>query len=475
MNQDPVTHPKGAPEPSVEPTKDKDAVATEVETTITTETTTIPSDEPATAPLPPISDPTVVFEPVKTPLITPKKKNPFVKFLIFLFILILLAAGAGLVWYYVYHNVPEKVAYDAVHGFLQEKNVQSWGVLSTTVINDGGTNYALTLRSEAASQGLAGSSTINLSLVPIDANGSSLTDQSHDVEIGNVVMSDGVIYLRLSNFADALEQLLSSNSADISELEGAQTILQRIADSVDGEWWRISVPEILDTLSEDLGDLQPQKELYTCMINVANRDVKGSLAQIYTDHRFIGVERTSGDVLPFGRSSYNVQLDYDRMADFVNAVPQSSLANEVYNCFNKYLSSTGSSKTPLSADSVDTITADDLRAEFSDQTKITMGVENLSHRLTGLTVAYTDGESDSPANTTSLSLKFEYDSVAITAPEKYRPATELVDDILTIIVEEALKETCATPVYDETTGLWICDDDGASSGAIGDGYINWNT
>lgn len=354
-------------------------------------------------------------------------RRPVLLVIIMVFLVLFLLAGASLAaWYFLCYNRPERVAFDAVDSFLSAPSITTDGVIKAEYNN---TSIMLTLASENVD--LSGSSKMTLTISPLDANGSVIYEQPYQVEIGTVFMTDGMIYLRVDDLMDTVDQYLEDHALTKDDFDIATALGYEAADLIDGEWWQISVPDLIDMYADSAYDARPAKELYACMVNVGDRDIKHELAQLYSDHRFVNIEKIkhpesySSEVASGFNSLYSVSFDYGRMASFINALSSSETAQSVYNCLNHYSDSTDSG-WQISADSFNEISAEELRESFSGLESLEFEITNFGHQLVGISASH--GQN-------LLGLKFQYQANTIVPPNRYHRFTELMEELTTAMLE----------------------------------------
>lgn len=364
---------------------------------------------------------------VETTLVPKKKHKGFIIGAIIAFVVLILAAVGTAVWYFVYYNNPDKVAYDAISNFLSAKNVTVDGEMSG-VMTMNGQKSKMTMKIDSASAGAAGQSTLTASWGALDANGVSMGNEPSNFKVGNVVLSDGVLYFRTDGLDDLVNEVVESMNLDahLYDYSEIYDLVMGIVDEIDGEWWRISVPDIIDAIIDDAQEAKRAKEFYTCVVNVANSDVRGEVTKLYQNNQFVKVEQTKGDNIKAGNSLYNVSFDYDQMAAFVNAVNQGDTAGALRNCYDRYEDEGMTAKTTGSREDV---TAADLQEAFDDTLAVQLEISNWGHQLTSIRIQEVDDKNNSGQ------LNFNYDEVVINAPEEYRSITDLVDKIMTRVTE----------------------------------------
>lgn len=391
---------------------------------------------------------------VETKLVPKKPHKGIVATIIAAVILILLAVGA-VIWYFVYYNNPEKVAYDAISGLFTEKTSVSQMLLTSKIGDpiDDSTRVKLWVDVHTVGVGASASMEATLMLTPVDANGESL-DDPYKFKLSNIILSDGVIYIRTEDLANAFDDFMADSNLSMG---GLGNIISGVLEAADDEWWQISVPGVLDTVMAGDNKLQPTKEFYTCMVNVANQDIRGELAQAYSNHRFIKVAKaTNPAATNAGSSNYDVSLDYEEMAGFVNALPDTEAAKGIYNCYNRYMQQIGAPDSQISAEDVPEVTAEELASDFSETMNIQISIADWGHTLTQINVT------DSANPDTLFSIGFEHGATAeVKAPDNYRSVTELYEEIEDVIMEELMTqpESSYNPAIDDFYGLDLDDYD----------------
>lgn len=427
---------------------------------------------------------------VVEPATPPKKKHTgLIITLVILFILILAGAGVA-VWYFCFYNNPENVAYEAVDGFLHQKSIALTGAIQSTTEDSLGDKTTITLGLNNSASAGAGTSELNLNVTNVEDD----EESSVSLRLGTVQMSDGVIYLKISKIMESLDAYLESNQITRDEFDYSMELIYSILEKVDDQWWRISIPELLDEIAPSSEEAQPVKDLYACMVDLAKQDTSGEFATIYRDNRFIKIEKVSqtsmGDIKPkSGNSLYLLDYDYEKMANFINALPDTAVANAAYDCYNDYIDSQDpqryldefdismSAPKHLSASDFEKVNAEDLRKSRENSktnAKQYLEISNFGHELKGVYAHFdktdssegydieygTDIKPYSQHSTGLLQLNFSYEPVTVTAPDDYRPITELVEEIINVITQyiSDLYNSYYTPIEEIPEG-WVFDYD----------------
>ncbi len=439
--------------------------ATTVVETVTTETIKEPkpseqvSGPTATEVVTETTTKTVGEMPVATEETKPKKKSHkgLIVFIITLLIIIIAAAGAA-IWYFVYYSNPDRVAYDAITHFLQQDTVVTSGKIHGRV--DLGDNDAnITAEIKQKSNGLAGENVLDIRAELLDANGEPITEHDYEVELSAVVLDDGVFYFRTDKLMETVDIMLDDMSLDSDDLDATMIAVYDLFEQVDGEWWQINVPDIIDTVASDSEIARPAKEFYACVINVAKNDVNGQIANVYKNNPFIKVEKagSDADVNTFEVSTYAASLDYDKMSTFMGAVMETDYLKSTENCFDKFFEGhiTFDHTVP---------TADELKSEFDQIGVIVMDITNFGHELKGLSISYHLDEKKQSEYYVSGRFDFSHPAVTVAAPENYRSVDELIELIVETIMDASgipqdIIDDNRNLTYDDETDEWYLFDE----------------
>jgi len=456
MNKNPTTPSAEPPvqdnntNPNLEPTVAEvhtDTVVVEGKPVVMPEPATTPADAPA-------PDPVAVAPSENTVLLKPpKKKFSLAAIIGFVVFGLLLVGGIGFaIWFFAVYQNPQNIAFDAVNKFLSAPSVQTKGEVSFRTKNDEGNNYiSFSVKLDNKSKTLPNSATADLTISEVTEAGSVVEDHTISIDLGTAIMSDGVIYFQVANLKDALDKVLTEQT--LPENDFSNAIFDMI-ETVDGEWWRISIPEVVDEL--DLGSSgEPIKDLYSCVIDASKKDHSGQIAGYYRDHQFINVEKTDeiGGANK-GNTYYKVDLDYDNLAGFLNEMPNSDLTGDVLVCINDYAEATGGET--VSKNDAEKISADDIRKEMPEDLNIYLQISDFSHQLE--TVSF-NSKSDGEYDLTGA-FSFTYEPAEVKAPENYRPVSELVEEIVNILsayITFTPDYGYEDPYYDEP---WLDDETG---------------
>lgn len=399
--------------------------------------------------------------------------------------LALILAGIA-VWFFVFYNNPDKVAYDAINHLITADHVSINGGFSILPNEDTESPFSmLILNIDSSSTSLPNASTANL-LVAFKGETEDNSDGATlNLEIGTVEMADGVIYLQVSGIMDSLESL-GVSSEDLGEAESFFSTLELI----DNEWWEISIPDVVDSLELEAGAADGIKEIYSCAVTAINSDYSGEVANLYSNNRFVEVTPTDriitspdidGSAYPeaaSGHNLYEVTLNREKLASFVNAIPMTTVATQFFDCYNVAVEEYQLGD-PVDLENINEISADEIET-WADDLHVYLEISTFGHKLRAIhTYQYHDNMQ------LSAGFLFTYEPAVVSAPESYRPITELVDELSEAISQlpvedpgygwgdegcycpDEINTPCDCPVIDDTEDYDDYDDE------YEDEYIDW--
>lgn len=394
---------------------------------------------------------------VVAPATLSKKKHKGLIAVIIIVLVLILGLGGIAAWYLLYYNNPEKVAFDAINGFLQQKTVVSDGIFTGHANTDNG-EVLITVDLKNKSTTTSGDGTVTIKASMLDANGELLSDNQYEVELGGIVMSDGVFYFRTGKLMDTLDLFMNDMSVTIDDLDASGQAIYKLLSNVDGEWWQVDVDDVVDNVVEDPALARSTKEFYACLVNVAHSDINGEIASVYSQNRFVNIAPSSDKSKASGVTNYNVNINYDKMASFSNALLESEAAKSAENCIRKYIvddlgGEANFNHTPAEADKI---------REGLEGTEFTLGIRDFGHELVSAGVSYKQNDTEFAGN-----FEFSHPGVTVEAPENYRPISDLVDMLVEAIMEMLGNNNEYDDmdfIYDEETGEWIMIEDDTNEG-----------
>lgn len=413
-------------------------VVTVVETPSAPAPETMPATDAVTgAPV----DTVVIVKPPK------KKKTGLIIGIIIAILLVLGGIGFG-IWYFAVYQNPDKVVFDAVNNLITAKNVQATGEINfyAPYEDDAETTVGFRIKLKNEAKTLPTATTAELSMFEIDLQDQSVVeDHEITIELGTVQMSDGVIYFHASQLTDALDTFFEDEDENIFAVA-----IYEVAELVEDEWWRISVPEIIDELSNNGIDLPGSelKEYYNCTLQAIKKDYSGELAILYARTPFVVFQNVYEGQKTDGHFIYDVSLDYDNLADFLNALPNTEYSTEVTACYNNFLRATDSDDEIVSPSDAKKITAAELKDALSETPYLHLDIIASGHQLASVTFGNLDNNHGKL--TFGGYFQFVYEPAEISAPNEYRPVAELFDEVAEIVYEL---------YYDNFGPDFSCDED----------------
>jgi len=456
MDRNPGTQGNNPPKPNTDLANDTPVEQASTQTTTVVETVTTKTEEPVVA-----DHTTDASRPMATEVVTetvtetnanqpvaqPAKKKSrkgLVALIVTLLIIILAAAGLA-VWYFAFYSKPEKVVFDAIDGFLKQETVVSEGLVNGE-INFGNNKFLITAGLDSKAAGISSESTADLKLSILDENGELLSDYQYELEASSIIMKDGIIYFRIGKLLEAFDALLEESSVSSEDLDTDMLAVYETIEEIDGEWWQVNIPDIIDEVVGDPEEAAASKDFYACLIDVANSEsVKKDLIAAYDKNQFLKIEKTTAQG---NLTDYDVSLNYEKLAAFLNMTDDSETARSIENCARKL---DGFTEAGNNTDDKP-ITAADLEADFGNLEALTLTISNFGHELKG--VSYKISNDDEAEFTGGF--EFEHPAVTVEAPESYRPVNELVEQIVAMAsglfeINGELDEDYPNYEFDETT------------------------
>lgn len=332
------------------------------------------------------------------------------------FVLIL---GGLAIWFFAFYNNPEKVMLDGVNNIFRAPNISLNGGGSMTLRegNDDDAVQMVILNLTSSSSKLPNSTDVSL-LITL-AN-----EQSINLQLGTVQMTDGAIYLKVSGIVDSVRSMGLEADA-----EGEMEELFSALETIDGEWWRISVRDVLEDMSgsREVADLYGS--LYDCVLEAGTRDNSKTLIELYKQNKFVKVTPVKKIASDDGYTDYTAQawhnlyeitVDKNALAEFINAIPDTAMAEEMYTCYNNAMAQYNPGADEISASDFDEISASDI--DIPEELHLYAEVSQFGHKIRSVW-AYTD--SDEWQN--SFAVTLGYQEATVSAPSEYRDITELFE------------------------------------------------
>lgn len=401
---------------------------------------TIPEEETSidpsvSAPEDSTSETTSISMPTPETPKSKKKKLPLI--VIGATLATLVVGGSAFAFYY---NMPEKVAADAISGFIKqssEKLAASGSFELSPQTNSELYQHISNLRLDFKT---------NVDHFNRSAEfdfGIRLREYGYlHFKLSTFLEENGTAYLNIDNLAEAYQKAVKAAGLkqDDPELRLILSLLEKSLENVEGKWWRIDVNEIISSLDKtdfklEKNDKENISSAYACLVNEMKQELSQTdrLAKTYLEHPFINLTSVSYDKLPedslkgkiedYG-NLYQVSLDADKLFDFTKKHQQAAENTKIAECLKKIEKSSGAfdedDKTEDTEDQE--LTKADVQNFVSHLKNLYLGIDFLTHQLKG---AYLQ-VSESKVDFTGI-VNFKYqNSAPVVAP---RDATSIGDII----------------------------------------------
>ena len=396
----------------------------------TDETTPVSVPEDSTSETTSISMPTP-----ETPK-SKKKKLPLI--VIGATLATLVVGGSAFAFYY---NMPEKVAADAISGFIKQSNAQlaASGSFELSPQTDSELyQHISNLRLDFKT---------NVDHFNRSAEfdfGIRLREYGYlHFKLSTFLEENGTAYINIDNLTEAYQKAVKAAGLkqDDPELRLTLSLLEKSLKNVEGKWWRIDINEVMSSLDKtdfklEKNDKETISSAYACLVNEIKQELSQTdrLAKIYLEHPFINLTSVSYDKLPedslkgkiedYG-NLYQVSLDADKLFDFTKKHQQAAENTKIVECLKKIEKSSSSfhdEQEKLEDTEDQELTKADVQNFVSHLKNLYLGIDFLTHQLKG---AYLQ-VSESKVDFTGI-VNFKYqNSAPVVAP---RDATSVGDII----------------------------------------------
>lgn len=349
---------------------------------------------------------------------------------VFIVILVLLLGGLA-TWFFAFYNNPEKVTLDAVNRLFTADNVGFEGGFSLWLSDEQKkdspiTGALLSFDSPANHLPMSNTATLQVLFNPEQVQG----EPKVVIKLKNLIMRDGVLYFQISGLMDSLNTF-NYSLEEWSEIESYLPLIE----SIDNEWWQIDLDDVLANLELPAQQEDGLSELYSCVVTAMNRDTSSEMAKVYDAHRFIQVTPSQTLAPQDGNydvaveswhNAYEVTIDKNALAGYINAIPETAAANEFYACFNAVEDEYADVPLSIGAGDFDEISADDI--QLPEDLRIFIEVSTFGHQLNriyvyqGTSDYYFDG-----------GITVKYQNVSVSAPDEFRPISDLIEEIIELL------------------------------------------
>ena len=268
-------------------------------------------------------------------------------------------------------------------------------------------------------------------------------DTKIKLSLDTVILKDYTVYIKINQLKAAAKAVLEqydqsiksgdsnvshNDSDDYTSTPPYEDIINQLVGKIDGEWWRISIPELID-VDEKLSAKEKveAKKTYGCIVNfLSDAKTKVDYAELYRKHAFISLQPYEGDQkFDSEGKAYIVQFSSNKIADFGNALASSFKGLGVKECLPENVLNGGSDDD---VDGDDKLSANDVDEMIRQWPTTIVTVKNnfFSHEITGL---YSDLKTDSDFYTGTVKLNFSNQVKEVKAPANAQPITKFSEEI----------------------------------------------
>lgn len=425
------------------------------------------ADEPTPVSVPEDSTSETTSISMPTPE-APKSKKKLPLIVIGATLATLVVGGSAFAFYY---NMPEKVAADAISGFIKQSNEKL------------AASGSLELSPQTNSELYQHISNLRLDFkTDVDHFNRSaefdfgirLREYGYlHFKLSTFLEENGTAYLNIDNLTEAYQKAVKSAGLQQNdpELRLILSLLEKSLGNVEGRWWRIDVNEVISSLDKtdfklEKNDKENISSAYACLVNEVKQELNQTdrLAKIYLEHPFINLTSVSYDKLPedslkgkiedYG-NLYQVSLDADKLFDFTKKHQQAAENTKIVECLKKIEKSSGAfDEDDKTGDTEDQeLTKADVQNFVSHLKNLYLGIDFLTHQLKG---AYLQ-VSESKVDFTGI-VNFKYqNSAPVVAPRDATSAGDIIKGLFSnqgvvdgnTNLEEELKEILRSKKFEQ--------------------------
>lgn len=268
-------------------------------------------------------------------------------------------------------------------------------------------------------------------------------DTKIKLSLDTVILKDYTVYIKISQLKAAAKAVLEqynqsikndgfsvgyNDPDDYTSTPSYEDVINQLVGKIDGEWWRISIPELID-VDEKLSAKEKveAKKTYGCIVNfLSDAKAKVDYAELYRKHAFISLQPYEGDQkFDSEGKAYIVQFSSNKIADFGNALASSFKGLGVKECLPENVLNDGSDDD---VDGDEKLSANDVDGIIRQWPTTIVTVKNnfFSHEVTGL---YSDLKTDSDFYTGTVKLNFSNQVKEVKAPANAQSITKFSEEI----------------------------------------------
>lgn len=398
----------------------------------------------------------------------PKSKKKLPLIVIGATLATLVVGGSAFAFYY---NMPEKVAADAISGFIKQSSekLASSGSLELSPQTDSElyqhiSNLRLDFKTDVDHFNRSAEFDFGI----------RLREYGYlHFKLSTFLEENGIAYLNIDNLTEAYQKAVKAAGLkqDDPELRLTLSLLEKSLKNVEGKWWRIDINEVMSSLDKtdfklEKNDKENISSAYACLVNEMKQELNQTdrLTKTYLEHPFINLTSVSYDQLPedslkgkiedYG-NLYHVSLDADKLFDFAKNHQQLAENTKIVECLKKIeKSSTSSGEDDKTEDTEDQeLTKADVQNFVSHLKNLYLGIDFLTHQLKGAYLQVSESKIDF---TGIVNFKYQ-NSAPVVAP---RDATSVGDIIKGLFsnqgvvdgntnLEEELKEMLRSKKFEQ--------------------------
>ena len=391
---------------------------------------------------------------------TPKSKKKLPLIVIGATLATLVVGGSAFAFYY---NMPEKVAADAISGFIKQSNEKlaaSGSLELSPQTNSELYQHVSNLRLDFKT---------NIDHFNRSAEfdfGIRLREYGYlHFKLSTFLEENGTAYLNIDNLAEAYQKAVKAAGLQQNdpELRLILSLLEKSLENVEGRWWRIDVNEVLNSLDKtdfklEKNDKENISSAYACLVNETKKELNQTdrLTKAYLEHPFIKLTSVNYDELPedsfkgkiedYG-NLYQVSLDADKLFDFAKKHQQTVENSKVAECLKKIKAPSSSfyEEEEKLEDTEDTeLTKADVQKFVSHLKNLYLGIDFLTHQLKGVYLQVSESKVDFMG---IVNFKYQ-NSAPVVAPRDATSVGDIIKDLFSnqgvvdgnTNLEEELKE-----------------------------------
>lgn len=367
-------------------------------------------------------------QPVTVVMNPPKKHKIGIIVGIVVFLLFLIGGISLAVWYFCIYSSPEVVAYDAVRQFVSAEHITAAGttrIASSEPDEDGHITVAeLTLMSSSVR--LPNDTFASLNISERDADDEVVDNHQISISLSLTVLADGTIYFKTGGLVETIDLALDAEGADLDDLDETSQFAYAVAELLENQAWQISLADVLDELDLGSAITDPMTDFYDCVFSAASEHT--DLAKLYDAYRFVGITKSDQAAVTSGATRYQVALDYGKLANFVNALPETTGGEKIIVCYNDLADEFDLDF--ITAKDFPKVQATDFEKLLPSDYQLYLEISNFGHQLKRI-----EAQSTTRDITFDGFLDFDYSAVEVTAPSDYRPITDLFGDVFELFGE----------------------------------------